>query len=94
MSLHLQHKANTRFHPVWQGDLFIRFFSKVYRFKDRYPELYKHVHPESKPLFDQPWIGSSQKVKWVCEKGPDHIWESEVGKRIRAYNHSKKCKDI
>ena len=72
----------------------IRFFSKIRNFKNRYPELYEHVHPDSKILFDQPWIGSGQKVKWVCDKGPDHVWEAEVGQRIRAYNHSKKCKLI
>ena len=68
-----------------------RFFSKVYRFKERYPELYNHVHPDSKYLFEEKWIGSGQKVKWICEKGPDHVWESDVASRIRAYNHSKKC---
>ena len=68
-----------------------RFFSKIIRFKERFPELYEHVHPDSKYLFDNPWVGSSQKVKWICDKGPDHVWESELGTRIKAYHNSKKC---
>ena len=45
----------------------------------------------SLPLFEKPFVGSKQKVKWVCDKGPDHVWESELGSKISSYNHAHKC---
>lgn len=87
-------KLNPRFllHSSFRQEFLLSSsFSKVYRFKTRYPELYEHVLPDCKTLFDNPWISSNQMVKWVCDKGPDHVWESTVEKRIRAYRHSKKC---
>ena len=68
-----------------------RAFAKVRNFKAQYPELYSHVHPDSRSLFDQPWVGSKQMVKWVCDKGPDHVWSSELGNRIRSYKKAHHC---
>ena len=72
----------------------VRWFAKIYGFKDKYPELYNHVHKDSLALFDKPFVGSKQMVKWVCDKGPDHVWESELGKKISSYNHAHKCKSV
>ena len=71
---------------------FQRWFSKIYGFKQKYPELYQHVHSDSKPLFENSFVGSKQLIKWTCPNGPDHIWESELGSKIKSYEKAHKCK--
>ena len=73
--------------------LSIRWFSKIYNFKTKFPELYEHVDPSSVHLFEQPWIGSKQVVKWRCDKGPDHVWDATIDSRIQSYNRNHKCSD-
>ena len=70
---------------------FQRWFAKIYGFKQKYPELYQHVHSDSKPLFENSFVGSKQLVKWTCSKGPDHIWESELGGKIKSFEKTHKC---
>ena len=68
-----------------------RFFSKIYHFKEEYPELAKHIHPDSVKLFDAEYVDSSAIVKWMCPKGPDHVWESDLASRIRSYKRRGTC---
>ena len=69
----------------------IRWFAKIYGFKQQYPELYKYVHKDSLMLFEKPYVGSKQMVKWMCPNGPDHIWEAELGSKIKSFNKYHKC---
>lgn len=69
----------------------LRQFSKVFNFKADYPELYKHVDESSKYLFNNPWVGSKQIVKWRCDKGPDHVWDATLESRIQSYKRNHKC---
>ena len=85
----LSHLLAPRVSPPLEG--IARAFSKVRNFRARFPELYAHVHPDSLPLFEKPWVGSEQVVKWVCDKGPDHVWTSPISKRIRSYKQTHKC---
>ena len=70
----------------------VRWLANIYGFKQKYPELYKYVHRDSLMLFEKPYVGSKQMVKWVCPKGPDHVWETELGKKIQSYNKYHKCR--
>lgn len=74
------------------GGLGNRFFSKIYNFKTTYPDLYAHVHPDSLHLFDKEFVDSSTIVKWVCHKGPDHVWESDIGSRIHSFKRRSDCR--
>lgn len=48
-----------------------------------FPELVKQWHPtkngEIKP--NQISYGSTIKIWWICERGPDHEWEASVNNR-------------
>lgn len=74
------------------GGFGYRFFSKIFNFKATYPELYAHVHPDSLALFERDFVDSSTIVKWVCHKGPDHIWESDIGSRIHSFKRRSDCR--
>ena len=69
-----------------------RAFSKIVNFKETYPVLYSHVHPDSLPIVNKPCIDSKTVIKWFCPKGPDHVWESDIELRIRSYKRRKDCK--
>ena len=68
-----------------------RAFSKIYNFKEKYPILYSHIHPDSLPLVNKECIDSKTVVKWFCPKGPDHVWESDIALRIRSLKRRKEC---
>lgn len=67
------------------------FFSKIYNFKSKYPVLYSHVHPDYQKLVDKDCVDSETIVKWVCNKGPDHVWESDLATRIRYFKRRDDC---
>ena len=67
------------------------FFSKIYNFKSKYPVLYSHVHPDYQKLVDKDCVDSETIVKWVCNKGPDHVWESDLATRIRYFKRRGDC---
>ena len=67
------------------------FFSKICNFKSKYPVLYSHVHPDYRKLVDREYVDSSTIVKWVCDKGPDHVWESDLASRIRYFKRRNDC---
>lgn len=69
-----------------------RAFSKIFNFKETYPVLYSHVHPDSLPLVNKPCIDSKTVIKWFCPKGPDHVWESDIELRIRSFKRRKDCR--
>lgn len=68
-----------------------RLFAKIYNFKNTYPVLYEHIHPDSLPLFEQEFVESTTVVKWLCPKGPDHVWESDIASRIRSFKRRNNC---
>ena len=72
-------------------DVTRRVFAKIYHFKEEYPELAKHIHPDSMKLFNAEYVDSSAIVKWTCPKGPDHVWESDLASRIRSYKRRGTC---
>lgn len=74
------------------GGVSKRWFAKIYHFKENYPELYNHIHPDSLKLFNAESVESSTIVKWVCPKGPDHIWESDLASRIRSFKRRGTCR--
>lgn len=67
-------------------------FSMICDFKEKYPVLYSHVHPDYKKLLDEKYVDSSTVVKWVCDKGPDHVWESDLSTRIRFFKRRNDCR--
>ena len=81
----LRNIANTK------GNTLNRFFAKIANFKKTYPILYEHVHPDSLSLFENEFVDSGTIVKWVCPKGPDHIWESDIASRVRSFKRRKDC---
>lgn len=48
-----------------------------------FPDLVKQWHPtkNGKLKPDNMSIGSHKKIWWICDKGPDHIWETTIVKR-------------
>jgi hypothetical protein len=53
--------------------------------KDRYPELYKQIHPTKNQNIniDLLTYGSHKKLWWICQKAPcdHHIWLAAVKDR-------------
>lgn len=71
-----------------------RCFSKIYSFKSKYPILYEHVHPDSKHLFDGEFVDSKTIVKWMCNKGPDHVWDCDIASRVRSFKRRNDCSGL
>lgn len=71
-----------------------RYFSKIYGFKSKYPILYEHVHPDSKHLFDGEFVDSKTIVKWMCNKGPDHVWDCDIASRVRSFKRRNDCSGL
>lgn len=58
-----------------------------------FPRIAAQLHPDLNGglTADQIAAGSHEKYWWICDKGPDHLWEATADKRTRGRNGCPFC---